>query len=193
MPRSLHRAVRRHVLVGLVLTLTLTQAQPTFAEPCVLPDVSMPVLREALQRLTLPPRVVAPPEPSRWRGLLPTRMYVLLRGGQRAGNYTNEIGPPLERDVYLVDQGLSLRFDWDLRPLWAPAHAPRQPSADVYLSHAVHAEELAARVARQLKELRKAQGLAQMAVDGDPVCQDARADAEAALLVLESVVASARR
>ena len=34
---------------------------------------------------------------------------------------------------------------------------------------------------------------AQMAVDGDPVCQDARADAEAALLVLESVVASARR
>ena len=189
----MRRFVCRALLWLAVLGLGALPSRLARAEPCVLQDVSMTVLREALRRLTQPTAVLAPDEPSRWRGLLPTRMNVLLRGGQRAGTYVTAVGTPSERDVYLADQGIALRFDWDLRPLWAIHRGPRAQSPEAVLTHAVHAEELAARVARQLASLRKAQSLALLADDGDPVCQDARADAEAALLVLESVVSSARR
>lgn len=187
------RSVRGTLLLLSILGISVLPARLARAEPCLVADVSMPVLREALRRLSQPPVVVAPDEPSRWRGLLPTRMNVLLRGGQRAGTYVTAVGTPSERDVYLADQGMTLRFDWDFKTLWTAPRGPRAPSPEALLNHAVHAEELSARVARQLASLRKAQSMAQLAENGDPVCQDARADAEAALLVLESVVASARR
>jgi len=193
MPPPLRRTVIDRVLVGLMLVVSVAVTTPAWSEPCVLPDVSMPVLREAMARLTRPAALAAAPEPGRWHALLPSRVNLLVRGGERAGTYTNEVGPALERDLYVADRGMTVRLDWDLRPLWAPPLGPRQPPADLYLNHAVHAEELANRVARQLKDLRKAQAVALVALNGDPVCHDARADAEAALLVLESVVSSARR
>ena len=162
------------------------------AAPCVLPRAPQAELERALAILAQPPpqRVIQPP--SRWKGLLPTRLSMGVRNGtfDQNGYYIGSSSLS-ERTLGGTDTGWWLRMDWDLRPLWWTAQATA-PASDVHLIRTERAEHLAERVGVQLNHLRKAESLALQVSDGDLLCQEAQADAEAALLVIGTVLNAVR-
>ncbi len=162
------------------------------ADPCALPEVPRAEIQHALGMLghAPPPRVVVPP--SRFRGLLPTRLSVTVRNGvfDQTGYYLGATSLS-ERLMSGTDTGFAVRMDWDLRPLWWLPAAP-YVVPDQHLARAERAEHLAERIALQLNQLRKAESLALQVSEGDLLCREARSDAEAALLVIEAVLNAAR-
>lgn len=175
--------------LGLVLLGALPAA--LCAEPCVLPEAPMAQIQHALGVLAHapPPRVFMPP--SRWRGLLPTRMISGFRNGAYDEIAWYMTSVPEEKISNGTNIGWSLRFDWDLRPLWANPLTP-VTAPDQHLARAERVERLASRIAIQLNSLRKAESLAMQVSDGDLLCREAQSDAEAALLVIGSVLNAAR-
>jgi hypothetical protein len=169
------------LLVSLVILPTLAHAAP-----CLVSDVAVAGLRAALHR-TSAVHVLPAPSLDRWRAALPVRMSAGIHNGSAVGDAWYLGNTLTERTSNTTSLGFSVRFEWDLRPLFAKAPTRLGPTPSERLQHALHTEELARRVATQLARLRKAQALATQAQDGDYVCADAQADAEAALLVLGAI------
>jgi hypothetical protein len=161
------------------------------AEACVLPEAPLPQVEHALGMLAHapPPRVYMPP--SRWRGLLPTRMVAGMRNGAFDEVAWYMANTPTEKLSNGTNIAWTLRFDWDLRPLWE-RQLPPIAVPDQHLARAERVEHLAERIALQLNQLRKAQALALQVSAGDLLCREAQSDAEAALLVIASVLNAAR-
>ena len=158
----------------------------------MLPEAPTTQIEHALGTLAHapPPRVVSPP--SRYRGLLPTRLSVSVRDGtfDQTGYYMGATSLS-ERLMSGTDTGVTVRMDWDLRPLWwTPTGTYTAP--DQHLARAERAEHLAERIALQLNQLRKAESLALQTSAGDLLCREAQGDAEVALLVIAAVVNAAR-
>ncbi len=176
--------------VACVWLLVLVPARAG-AEPCALTELPMAQIQHALASLAHapPPRVFVPP--SRLRGLLPTRMVAGMRNGAFDEVAWYMANTPTEKLSNGTNIGWTLRFDWDLRPLWASA-GPPLVAADQHLARAERVEHVAERVALQLNHWRKAESLALQVSAGDLLCREAQADAEAALLVLVSVLEAAR-
>lgn len=177
-----------HLFASGVVFLLLWIPARAWSVPCRVPDVPVAALRSALQRTSAVP-VRLPPTPDRWRAAFPVRVSAGLHNGSSVGDAWY-LGTTLtERTSTGSTLGYSVRLEWDLRPLWAKAPSWHGPTPTERMQHALHAEELARRVATQVAKVRKAQALAAQAQDGDYVCADAQADAEAALLVLEVITA----
>ncbi len=165
---------------------------PCQALPCVVADLPLAPIRQALARLSRPSRAVAP-QVERWRALLPQRMSVAMRDGSITGTSwtTSASGALSERDVNLGTFGYSVVFNWDLRALWAPQAHVAPVSSQQRLRQAAEAEHLAGRIALHLKQLRTAQSLALQSEQGELLCMDAQAEAETALLVLQTLLDAA--
>ena len=105
------------------------------AEPCALPEAPMAQIEHALAMLgrAPPPRVVVPP--SRLRGLLPTRMVMGMRNGAFDEVAWYMVATPTEKISNGTNIGWTLRFDWDLRPLWA-SPLPTFVAPDQHLARA---------------------------------------------------------
>ena len=161
------------------------------AEPCALPEAPMAQIEHALAMVgrAPPPRVVVPP--SRLRGLLPTRMVMGMRNGAFDEVAWYMVATPTEKISNGTNIGWTLRFDWDLRPLWA-SPLPTFVAPDQHLARAERVEHVAERVAVQLNQLRKAQSLALQVSAGDLLCREAQGDAESALLVIAAVLNAAK-
>lgn len=165
---------------------------PTSALPCVVPDLPLAPVRQALARLSRPTQPFAA-QIERWRALLPHRMSVGMRDGSLTGSSwtTSTSGALSERDMNLGSFGYSVRLDWDLRALWAPQPRMMPVSSHQRLQQAAEAEHLAGRIAPHLKQLRAAQSLAMQSEQGELLCLDAQAEAETALLVLQTLLDAA--
>lgn len=175
--------ILRSLPIALALLLAPTAAR---AAPCLMPEVAVAPLQHALERLSARP-LVQSVEPAWWRVLIPRHLGAVVRQGQLAGDdWYMGLNGPTQRTVNHGDQALTLRIEWDLSPLWTMPVAPR-PSPTEELQRALHAEELARRLSTQLQRIRKAQAVALQAQAGDYVCADARAEAEAAAVVLMAI------
>jgi hypothetical protein len=161
------------------------------AEPCVLPEAPLPQIERALGLLAQspPPQVFV--APSRLRALLPTRMTAGMRNGAFDQVAWYMATTPTEKISNGTNIGWTLHLDWDLRPLWA-SPLPPMTMPDQHLARAERVEHLAERIALQLEHLRKAESLALQVSEGDLLCREAQSDAEAALLVIASVLTAAR-
>jgi hypothetical protein len=177
--------ILRHVPIALAL-LWSVRPPVAHAAPCVVPEVAVARLQQTLERLSARP-LVPSVEPAWWRVLVPRHVGAVVRQGQLAGDdWYMGLNGPTQRTVNHGDQALTLRLEWDLSPLWTMPVAPR-PSPTEELQRALHAEELARRLSTQLQRIRKAQAVALQAQAGDYVCADARAEAEAAAVVLTAI------
>lgn len=162
------------------------------ASPCQLPPAPMAELQQALGALgrTPPPKVVQ--NPSRWLALLPAHVSAGIRDArlEQTSWFVSETSL-----TQRVSDGASLawsvRLDWDLRPLWLMP-SQRVLPGESRLEHAQKAEHLAERIGNHLQVLRKAEALAVQLQEGDLLCRETQAEAEAALLVLGTVLHAAR-
>ena len=184
--RSVVRSLPVVVSLPIVFLALFVSATAAHAAPCLVPEVAVGPLQHALARLSAKP--FAPPvEPAWWRLLIPRHVGAVLRQGQLAGDdWYMGLNGPTQRTVNHDDQALTLRLEWDLSPLWAPPAVVRASPTEE-LQRALHAEELARRVASQLQRIRKAQSIARQSQAGDYVCADAQGEAEAAAVVLNAI------
>ncbi len=174
--------------VGLIVAvLLLSLPRPAQARPCVVPQAPVSAIAQLLERSAEPhpPALLQPP--NRWKALLPTHLSAGLRGGVTNGDgwYDSAAGL-FEHTLISNVQMWHVNFAWDLRPLWASQPTLHLPAED-FAGRMLKVEELARRAATQVAHVRKAQALATQAQEGDYVCQDAQADAEAALLILRAL------
>ncbi len=175
---------------GLAVTLLAWQAS---AAPCRVPDVPTQALRIALGQ-AVAPKPVPILEIDRWRAALPVRMSASMHNGWLEGDgWSATSAGPSQRTSSSASLGYAIHLQWDLHGLWARAPLRAGPTTAERLQRALHAEELARRAAAQLQRLRRAQALASQAQDGDYVCQDAQAEAEAAALVLGVMIGEGER
>jgi hypothetical protein len=168
------------------------------AAPCRVVTLPHEPVLAALQRAGQAPAAVRPPPaPSRWWVLAPTNVSLTARDGvrQSLGYVDLASGMVSERTAMLADTGLAIRLDWDLRPLWQPRPTAPLVSAEARLDQRLAAhlrlEQLAQRTADHWLALRKAGALARGLQEGEPLCWEAQAEAEAAalaLLALQSAV-----
>lgn len=179
----------RILLLALLLSSFLVRSLR--AEPCTLPPIPMAELQQSLAAMsrTPPPRIVQPL--SRWRGLLPVRLMMGMRNGTFDETAWYMTTTPTEKIASGTNLGWSLRMDWDLRPLWA-SQTPVFLPGETHLARAERAVHLAERVGAQLQTLRKAEALAMQLENGDLLCKETQAEAEAALLVLQTVLEAAK-
>ncbi len=182
----------KHLLAA-ALVAHSTAAAPPPPQPCTVADTAVAEV-EAAFRMAVQPIAPAPPlQPKRWSVLLPVRVWLGGHDGVRAGLAWTETQSGLDgRWTQFADRAVNLRIEWDLRDLARdPLPAPRLTALQ-QVQLALHAEQLAAKVAEPLRQLRKAQAAARTLVEGDPLCSSAQADAEAAAFVLRAVVAAVR-
>ncbi len=179
----------------LVLVLLGSWAPPAAGAeppaPCKVADVSTAAIRAALARAVQPTAWQPPAPTSRWWLLVPATVALGLHDGVHAGTgWTDTLAGGSGRWSQLDSQWARLTLSWDLRPLLAtPAPRP-PPDAAQRLEPIIKVESIAVRAADALRALRKAQALAAQAPAGDPMCRDAQAEAEAAALVLDALVAA---
>ncbi len=159
--------------------------------PCTVADVPTQAVRAALARAVRPIPWQAPPPQSRWWLLVPASVGLGLHDGVHAGTgWTDTLAGGSGRWSQLDSQWARLTLAWDLRPLLATPPPRPPPDAAQRLEPIIKVESIAVRAAEALRALRKAQALAALAVAGDPMCKDAQAEAEAAALVLDALVAA---
>ncbi len=189
----MHSPIRRRIVRGAIqaglaalLAMALLAGQ-ALAATCPMADLGGSDILQLLQQLGRP--TLAQPEPqSRWAALLPQQVGLTVHNGQRASvGWTDTPTTSTERYGQYASWGVSVRLGWDLKELLRPAPLPQLPTTDQRLQWALHTESLASRLAVPLRQLRRAQLLATTAQRGDPVCAEAQAEAEAALLVLQAV------
>lgn len=181
--------------VGLILWLSTAStqaAEPPRPRPCAMPELNSDEVLQALRQFSKPIAVV-PTTPSRWTALVPQQVGLTLHDGQRASlGWTDTLTGSTDRWTQYAAWGVSVRFSWELKELFRSTPAAVQPTQEQRLQWAMHTESLAQRLSQSLRQLRKAQALAATTAHGDPLCSEAQADAEAALLVLIAVQSTAR-
>ena len=187
--------LRRFLVHPQVLVLWLPwllAAWPAHADVCRIAPVPMAALQTALTTLgrTPPPRVVH--APSRWLALLPTRLSAGMRDSriEQTSWFISESSLTEKLSAGNV-VGWTLRMDWDLRALWY-THDAQVIAGEPRLNHAQNVAHLAERVGVHLQTLRKAEALAMQLQEGDLLCQETQAEADAALLVLQTILQAAR-
>ncbi len=180
------------VLLGLLVSLPALSAEPVRPRPCAMPEFDGAQVLQALRQLARPVGLL-PAQPSRWTALVPEQVSVALHDGQRASlGWTDTLTGSTDRWTQYADWGVTLRLSWELKDLFRPAPPAQHPPADQRLQWALHTESLAQRLSQSLRQLRKAQALAATTAQGDPLCSEAQAEAEAALLVLLAVQAASQ-
>lgn len=182
-------------VVGLILwlsALTAQAAEPPRPRPCAMPELNGDEVLQALRQLAKPVALL-PASPSRWTALFPQQVGLTLTDGERASlGWTESLTGSTDRWTQYAAWSVSVRFSWELKELFRPAPSVVQPTPEQRLQWALHTESLAQRLSQSLRQLRKAQALAATTAHGDPLCSEAQADAEAALLVLIAVQSTAR-
>ena len=181
--------------VGAILWLcgaTAQAVEPPRPRPCAMPELNGDEVLQALRQLSKPVALL-PATPSRWTALVPQQVGLTLHDGQRASlGWTETLTGSTDRWTQYAAWGVSVHFSWELKELFRPAPSIVQPIPEQRLQWALHTESLAQRLSQSLRQLRKAQALAATTAHGDPLCSEAQADAEAALLVLIAVQSTAR-
>ena len=180
-------SLTRRWLTALALLFAAPFAVDAQAAPCPMPDLGGAEILQLIQQLGRP--VLAQPAPqSRWTALVPQQVGLSMNSGERASlGWTDTLTTSTDRFSQYASWGVSVRFSWDLKDLMRPAQPALQPTTEQRLQWALHTESLASRLAQPLRQLRTAQLLASTAQRGEPMCAEAQADAEAALLVLQAV------
>lgn len=174
-------------LTGLAFAVTALWPGPAAALPCPMPDLGGAEILQWIQQIGRP-TLTQPQVPSRWAALVPQQLGLTVHGGERASlGWTDTLTTSTDRFSQYASWGLSVRFAWDLKDLLRPTPRALQPTTEQRLQWALHTESLASRLAQPLRQLRTAQLLASTAQRGDPICAEAQADAEVALLVLQAV------
>lgn len=180
------------LVTGWLMALAVLWPVAAGAQPCSMPDLGGTEILQLIQQIARP-AVAQPQVASRWTALVPQQFGLTVHGGERASlGWTDTLTTSTERFSQYASWGVSMRFGWDLRDLVRPAPAALQPTTEQRLQWALHTESLASRLAQPLRLLRTAQLLAATAQRGDPICAEAQADAEAALLVLQAVRVAAQ-
>lgn len=174
-------------LIAAALAAHPTPAVPL--HPCQAVDVPLDAIERAFERAAQPVSVPPPHAPRRWTALVPARIWIGGHEGTRAGLAWVETAAGVDaRWAQYADRALTFRVEWDLRDLVREPTERPPPPADSRLELALKAEQLARRLSEPLRALRKAQAQAAMVLQGDALCSDAQADAEAAAFVLWAAV-----
>ncbi|MBM4344842.1 MAG: hypothetical protein FJ100_15855 [Deltaproteobacteria bacterium] len=159
--------------------------------PCAVADVATQAVRAALARAVRPMTWQPPPPRSAWWLLVPATVGLGLHDGVHAGTgWTDTLSGGSGRWSQFDSQWARLTLSWDLRPLAVNPSSKPPPDAAQRLEPMIKIESVAVRAADALRALRKAQALAASTTAGDPMCKDAQAEAEAAALVLDALVAA---
>lgn len=179
------------LIVSLPACWPLAASAADLPAPCAVADVSTQAVRAALARAVQPVAWLPPPPKSNWWLLVPASVGLGLHDGVHAGTgWIDTVAGGSGRWTQMDSQWARLTLSWDLRPLLvAPTPRP-PPDVAQRLEPIIKVESIAVRAADALRALRKAQALAAMATAGDPMCKDAQAEAEAAALVLDALVAA---